>query len=74
MTIRHFLSTQDWSRAELDALLQRAAAFKRYSRGRDLEGKSIALLFFTGRFYRKAGRGAQDVTLNCKVKHPAYYS
>jgi len=46
MTIRHFLSTQDWSRAELDALLARAAAFKRYSRGRDLEGKSIALLFF----------------------------
>ena len=46
MTIRHFLSTQDWSRAELDTLLIRAAAFKRYSRGRELEGKSIALLFF----------------------------
>ena len=46
MPIRHFLSTQDFSRAELDALLERAAAFKRYSRGRDLAGKSIALLFF----------------------------
>jgi N-acetylornithine carbamoyltransferase len=46
MTIRHFLSTQDWSRSELDGLLQRAAAFKRYSRGRELAGKSIALLFF----------------------------
>ena len=46
MSVRHFLSTQDWSRAELDTLLMRAAAFKRYSRGRELEGKSIALLFF----------------------------
>jgi len=46
MTIRHFLSTQDFSRTELDALLQRAAAFKRYGRGRELDGKSIALLFF----------------------------
>ncbi len=46
MSIRHFLSTQDWSRAELDALLERAAAFKRERLGRDLAGKSIALLFF----------------------------
>ena len=44
--IRHFLNTQDWSRAELDALLERAAAFKRERLGRDLAGKSIALLFF----------------------------
>ena len=46
MPIRHFLSTQDWSRAELDALLEQAAAFKRSKAGRQLEGKSIALLFF----------------------------
>ncbi len=46
MPIRHFLSTQDWSRSELDALLQQAAAFKRNKLGRDLAGKSIALLFF----------------------------
>ena len=46
MPIRHFLNTQDWSRADLDALLGRAAAFKRYQRGRELDGKSIALLFF----------------------------
>lgn len=46
MTIRHFLSTQDWSRAELDALLARAAAFKRSKSGTQLAGKSIALLFF----------------------------
>jgi len=46
MTIRHFLNTQDFSRAELDALLAQAAAFKRTRLGRDLAGRSIALLFF----------------------------
>lgn len=46
MAIRHFLSTQDWSRADLDALLARAAAFKRDKLGDDLQGRSIALLFF----------------------------
>jgi N-acetylornithine carbamoyltransferase len=46
MSIRHFLSTQDWSRAELDVLLTQAADFKRNRAGRDLTGKSIALLFF----------------------------
>jgi N-acetylornithine carbamoyltransferase len=46
MVLRHFLSTQDWSRPELDALLDQAAAFKRSKAGDQLAGKSIALLFF----------------------------
>jgi N-acetylornithine carbamoyltransferase len=46
MTVLHFLNTQDWSRADLDALLARAAVFKRDKIGRELAGKSIALLFF----------------------------
>ena len=46
MAIRHFLNTQDWSRADLDALLDRARAFKQSKCGRDLAGQSIALLFF----------------------------
>lgn len=46
MTIKHFLTTQDWSRAELDALLAQAAAFKRTRLGNELAGKSIALMFF----------------------------
>ncbi|HEX3896504.1 MAG TPA: N-acetylornithine carbamoyltransferase [Rudaea sp.] len=46
MPVRHFLNTQDWSRADLDALLARAAVFKRDKLGRELAGKSIALLFF----------------------------
>ena len=49
--MKHFLNTQDWTRAELDALLADAARYKRHpggdaSGGRPLEGKSIALVFF----------------------------
>ena len=44
--IRHFLNTQDWSRADLDALLAQAAVFKRQKLGDQLKGKSIALVFF----------------------------
>jgi N-acetylornithine carbamoyltransferase len=46
MAPRHFLSTQDWSREALDALLAQAAAYKLSPAGRELAGKSIALLFF----------------------------
>jgi len=46
MTIRHLLSTQDWSRGDLDALLAQASRFKREKTGTQLAGKSIALLFF----------------------------
>jgi len=46
MTVRHFLSTQDYSRAEIDALLAQAAEFKRSPQGQQLVGKSIALMFF----------------------------
>src|SRR5579862_3772485 len=45
--MRHFLSTLDWSRAELTQLLDEAAAHERDRRGRrDLAGKSVALVFF----------------------------
>jgi len=44
--MQHFLNTQDWSRAELDSLLAQAHAFKRRSHGRELAGRSIALVFF----------------------------
>ena len=46
MTLRHFITTQDYSRAEIDALLEQAAAFKRSPAGAQLAGKSVALLFF----------------------------
>lgn len=44
--MKHFLNTQDWSRAELDAVLAQAAAFKREPLGDALRGRSIALVFF----------------------------
>jgi len=44
--MKHFLNTQDWSRAELDALLHQAAHFKANKIGDALKGKSIALVFF----------------------------
>lgn len=46
MSPRNFLTTQDWSRTDLDDLLASAAVFKREKLGDALKGKSIALLFF----------------------------
>lgn len=44
--MRNFLSTADWTRSELQALLDRASAFKSGAVSRALEGKTIALVFF----------------------------
>jgi N-acetylornithine carbamoyltransferase len=44
--MKHFLNTQDWSRAELDAVLAEAARFKQSKIGDQLKGRSIALVFF----------------------------
>jgi N-acetylornithine carbamoyltransferase len=48
--IQHFLSTLDWSRADLEALLVDARALKKDRESRrirpDLAGKTIALVFF----------------------------
>lgn len=44
--MRHFLSTLDWSRAELQALLDAARVFKQHPQGESLRGKSVALVFF----------------------------
>ena len=46
MTLKHFLTTQDYSRGQIDALLEAAAAFKQSPGGRQMAGKSVALLFF----------------------------
>jgi N-acetylornithine carbamoyltransferase len=49
MAPRHFLSTLDWSRAELEEILADAAQLKATratSRPAHLEGKSVALVFF----------------------------
>jgi len=44
--MRHFLTTADWSREELQALLDDARALKGGLRGSELDGKTIGLLFF----------------------------
>ena len=44
--MRHFLTTQDWTQAELQSLLQTATVYKQQPIQQTLAGKSIALLFF----------------------------
>ena len=44
--MKHFLNTQDWSRAELDAVLADAARYKQQRFGDALKGKGVALVFF----------------------------
>src|SRR6056297_2536977 len=43
--MRHFLTTVDWSREELQGLLDRAAELKDQPINRRLAGKAVALLF-----------------------------
>src|SRR5918997_1689511 len=44
---KNFLTTADWTRAELEGLIESALRFKRGdSQGKTLAGKSIALVFF----------------------------
>jgi N-acetylornithine carbamoyltransferase len=44
--MRHFLTTQDYTRDEIEALLEKAARFKADRFQRRLDGKVIALVFF----------------------------
>ena len=44
--MRHFLTTADWSRMELQSILDRARALKQDRYGEQLKNKSIALVFF----------------------------
>ena len=44
--MRHFLTTQDYTRAEIEHLLDRAAALKKHPFDRRLLDRTIALLFF----------------------------
>ena len=44
--MRHFLSTLDWTPAELQALIDDARALKGGLEANDLAGKSVGLLFF----------------------------
>lgn len=45
MTIKHFLTTQDWSKDQLQQMLQLASELKKNPWQNQLRGKSIALMF-----------------------------
>ncbi len=44
--MKHFLNTQDWSRAEIDAVLRDAANYKEHKFGDALKDKGVALVLF----------------------------
>ena len=44
--MRHFLSTEDWSRDDLQQMIDRARTFRDSPQGAALKGKSVALMFF----------------------------
>lgn len=44
--MRHFITTQDWTRDELQTLLARARAYRRDPLGKTMDGRTIALVFF----------------------------
>jgi len=44
--MRHFLSTEDWPREDLQAMLERARQLRESPMGDALKGKSVALMFF----------------------------
>ena len=44
--LRHFLTTEDWSREELQGMLDLASSIKKGASSKALSGKSIALVFF----------------------------
>jgi N-acetylornithine carbamoyltransferase len=52
--MKHFLTTQDYSRAELEALLQSARRFRREPHSRCLANMAIALVFFNNSLRTRA--------------------
>ncbi|MGD2132708.1 MAG: N-acetylornithine carbamoyltransferase [Maricaulaceae bacterium] len=52
--MKHYLTTEDWSRAELQALLDRARAFRDAPRGDALKDKAAAFVFFNNSLRTRA--------------------
>jgi N-acetylornithine carbamoyltransferase len=71
--MRSFLTTSDWSRAELDQLIDSAMQFKRdEDRSKPLAGKSVALVFFNPSLRTRASMqvGLYDLGGNPVVIEP----
>ena len=70
---RDFLSTADWSREELEALLDAAARFKRgEEQAKSLAGRSVALVFFNPSLRTRASMqvGIYELGGNALVLEP----
>src|SRR3954464_6503266 len=70
---RDFLTTGDWTRAELDGLIEAALAFKRGDRRtRPLAGRSVALVFFNPSLRTRASMqvGVYELGGNAVVLEP----
>src|SRR2546423_10691355 len=70
---RDFLTTADWSRAELEALLDGAARFKRgEDQSQPLAGRSVALVFFNPSLRTRASMqvGIYELGGNAVVLEP----
>jgi N-acetylornithine carbamoyltransferase len=70
---RNFLSTGDWTREELEGLLDGAARFKRgEDRSRPLEGRSVALVFFNPSLRTRASMqvGVYELGGNAVILEP----
>jgi N-acetylornithine carbamoyltransferase len=70
---RDFLTTGDWTRAELDELIESALSFKRGDTGgRPLAGRSVALVFFNPSLRTRASMqvGVYELGGNAVVLEP----
>ena len=71
--MRNFLTTSDWSRAELDQLIDSALQFKRgQDQSKPLAGKSVALVFFNPSLRTRASMqvGIYELGGNAVVLEP----
>ena len=70
---RHFLTTADWTREELEGLLEAASRFKRgEDESRPLAGRSVALVFFNPSLRTRASMqvGVYELGGNAVVLEP----
>jgi N-acetylornithine carbamoyltransferase len=70
--MKSFLTTSEWSRAELDQVIQSAMHFKRGENEKSLAGKSVALVFFNPSLRTRASMqvGIYDLGGNPVVLEP----
>lgn len=71
--MRNFLRTSEWSRAELDQLIEAAQQFKRHDdKSKPLAGKSVALVFFNPSLRTRASMqvGLYELGGNAVVLEP----